>query len=310
MATLNDTQLKNKVNQFFTSNGNGDISGPQSNEMFKDIIDSKGNLTQDVTVTGQSFGSYNIGDVIPQGTNLSTVIMNMLTTVIPATYNQPTASFGISNQALTVEVGEVFEPNLQVNFDQNDAGALIEIDFRADGSILVTQASTSYIHSGQKRAVPTTVVYDALVKYEEGPQLNDNLGNPSGNPIPQGSIDTNNVSIKVRYKTWYQKNVATPADSADVRALANNVWDNVDVINVPIEAGDTSLCFAIPPNKEVVSIEFIGTLTVDQTSNFTQTNVDVNGADGSNPVSHKVYRYEPAAAFSANASYKIKLQDV
>ncbi|MAX80400.1 MAG: hypothetical protein CL843_09510 [Crocinitomicaceae bacterium] len=262
-----------------------------------------------ITVTGQDIGGYSDGDIIPIGTNLETILKTILTTVIPAVYVQPTASIVLSGVSTTVEVGEEFDAELTVTFNQNDAGSLDNIDYLANAVVIESSAVLNYTHLAQKETIPTTITYKADVEYLIGPQKNDNLGNPSGIPIAAGTISTNSISIKVRYKTWYQKNIAAPLDSTEVRSMTSNVWDNVNTINIAIVSGDSSVCFVIPPNKTLDSVMFQGTLTVDQTSVFQATEVliDVTGADGNNPVTYKMYRYEPSSAFGSSANYEITL---
>ncbi len=314
MSILSTTQLKQKIGQLITTNGNNEITGAQVNEILNDIADSKidegteAALSQDITVIGVSQGGYSNGDVIPAGTTLDELVMNLLQQQIAATYTQPSASLALTGQATTVEVGETYTPELTVAWSQNDAGVLNQVAFIENDIEIASGAALTFSPSGQM-AVPDTIIYKADVSYDEGDQLLDNMGNPSGSPISAGTITTNTQTIHVRYKTWYDKNIAVPHDSDEVRDMPDFEWDNVNTLTVPVVAGDTSITIVVPPNKTLTQVEFIGTLTVDQTTVFinSETIVPVAGADGNNPVDHKVYSYQPSSAFSTSSTYKFTL---
>lgn len=263
----------------------------------------------DITVVGTSQGAYNDGDVIPSGTSIFEILSNLLITVIPATYVNPTVSLAMTGNSV-IEVGELISPQFAVTFDQNDGGSITSVEFKLGATPIQTGTGLTYTHANQKEATPTVRSYTAEVSYGQGPQKTDNVGNNSGTPIPAGSLTTNTRTITVRYKTWLATSAPFPTNSAEVRSLTVEEWDNVNVITIDVQNGDTSLVFAIPPNKSLVSVEFLGTLTVNQTSVFVASEqiVQVAGADGANPVDHKVYRYEPASPFSAQTTYKITLQ--
>lgn len=310
MAILNAPQLKQKIQTLIQDNTSGDIEPQEVREVLEDMVDSLGDTTATpITVVGTNIGQISDGQTIPAGTTLQQFAEMICTTVVPADYENPIASLAMSGAQTTVEVGESFSPQLNVTFDQNDAGAVNAVEFKVGGTAIQTGSALSFTHTNQKEPTPTTRMYEAVVSYDQGAQKQDNTGANSGTPIPAGSITTNTRSVSVRYKTWWAKNVPAPTNSTQVRALPNNEWDNVNVVNIPIEAGDTSVNFVIPSNKTLVKVEFIGVTTVDQTAVFqaSETIVQVTGADGANPVDHNRYRYEPAASFSGNSTYKITL---
>lgn len=263
----------------------------------------------DITVIGVNIGELNDGDIIPAGTLVDDVFQLILNKRVAAVYDNPEANLTLSGTATTVEVGTTIAVTLTLAWIQNDAGVLLNIDYQLNGSSVASGLNLSETFNGLYESIPSTYSYQAVVDYDDGPQLNDNFGDPSGNPIPAGQISSQIRRVYYRYKTWFSKNASEPTTSAAVRALSDSEYDNVNTINIPIEAGDTSVTIVIPPNKTLSLVEFQGTLNVDQTAAFLalESIVQVNGADGNNPVNHKVYHYQPAQAFSSSANYQITL---
>lgn len=67
MAQLNVTQLKHKINQLITTNGNGEIEGAQVNELLRDFVDSMGLANDPRSVVGTDDSIYSIKTDIPLG---------------------------------------------------------------------------------------------------------------------------------------------------------------------------------------------------------------------------------------------------
>lgn len=312
-------QLKADVDQFIKQNGNREITGNQLNAILNDLIDSMlaGSLTaanlvisEDYTVQGQPLGSYGVGDVVTQGTQIQEVLKNYVTTANPVTYVQPSVSLSLTGST-TVEVGEDFAPVLEINWNQNDAGLLTRAQFRSATNTIQDGTDLEFTHAGQKFYDPMTITYSAIVDYDEGEQKQNNLGQDTGTPIPSGSLQTNNRTVNVRYRTRWGKNIAKPTTSIAVRSMLDMQWDNINLIEIDVIAGDTSINFTIPPGKKLVSAIFQGTLNLDQTSDFqsSEEGVDVNSADGSNPATYKTYRFAPSTPYSSPGTFVITLEN-
>jgi hypothetical protein len=269
-------------------------------------------LGSDITVKGEGVGMYTDNTVVSSDTTLLQVITNMLTTVVPASYQAPTLSLRLDG-ATTYEVGQEFAANINALYQKRDAGEFNRVHFIENGSEIHSSADSgdlSYVHGGQVYYEPTALSYTTRISYEQGLQKYDNLGNASGTPIPAGEIQSTAKSINVRYKTRYQKNGAQLTDSDEVRAISNDVWDNVNTINIPIEVGDTSFDLVLPPKKIIDEIWFEGTLRVEQTDDFELIgSIPVKSYDGTNEIDYSYYRYQPTASFPSSANFNITLKN-
>ncbi len=268
-------------------------------------------LGSDITVKGEGVGMYTNNTVVSSDTTLLQVITNMLTTVVPASYQAPTLSLRLDG-ATTYEVGQEFAANINAIYQKQDAGDFNRVHFIENGSEIHSSSDSgdlNYVHGGQVYYEPETLSYTTRISYEQGLQKYDNLGNPSGTPIQAGEVQSSAKSISVRYKTRYQKNGTQLTDSDGVRAMSNDVWDNVNTINIPVEAGDTSIDIVIPPGKSLSEVMFEGTLSVPQTDVFksSEATILVKSFDGTNEREYKYYRYQPTAPFPSSANYKITL---
>src|SRR5690606_4174037 len=98
------------------------------------------------------------------------------------------------------------------------------------------------------------------VNYFGNPTIYTNsAGNPANiGTYPPGSI-SKSLTLQGAYKIFYgpAPGGVLPSSGAAIRSLPDSTWDTVSefIINT---GANKLICFAIPENKEVESVEYIG----------------------------------------------------
>lgn len=140
-----------------------------------------------------------------------------------------------------------------------------------------------------------------------------------GNPASAGSLKGNtvnrtaNVNTTGYRNTFYGTMTSKPAamTSADIRALpakSNKTLSNGSVINVDIPVGALRVVFAYPATlRDASSVLDVNGLNANITSGFTATTVEVEGANGFDPISYKVYYMDYANPNDKANNYKVTI---
>jgi hypothetical protein len=261
--------------------------------------------TANIIVAGVTVGGYTTGDTITSGTSLETILNTMLIKEIPPTYVNPTLTLsGGGNYEAGTNVADTFTPS----WAQNNAGSQTGYTLKENGSTIYTASSAGAYTQSSFQIGDTTDTYIANVAYSEGAILNDNLGNPypTGH-IPAGNINSNNVYIN-GYRNLFYGCSGDSTTSAGIRALSNSVLNpsNGTSFTITIPEGATNVIFAYPATLEdVSSVEYVEGLYAQVKSIFTETTLNVLGANSYSGINYKVYTYTPAEAFSSVAHYNV-----
>ena len=260
------------------------------------------------SVLGVTVGNYISGTVIPAGTTVEDVFKNMLIKIIPPTYYPPTISLA---GGASVESGTTVTPTLTPTYHQNDGGAAGNYTLLKGGVSVYTNATpNAFTDSAFVVGDGVTASYQCNCDYAQGAIKDDN----AGNPYPTGRIEAGNVvSNTVSYSGFRYMFYDVSNDgltSADIRSLTHKIatpYNGITfTINIPV--GATNVVFAYPATvRDLTSVKYVEGLNAEVKDIFTQTLVDVEGADGYTAISYKVYKYTPAEPFGATATYNVTL---
>lgn len=270
-------------------------------------------------------GAYKNGDVVTKGTELQTIIKNMLVSVSEAEYDKPTLSFEFPK-------GRVFEAGLDyqnedipVTFkiEQNDSKAIkkMNIEFvdmkqsvidqyayqnTFDGNLIYTNYNFAFhpLIDGEIR-VRVTIQYDESIVKKNAFGEED-----AANAFPAGEI-VEEFSIFGKRKMYFaaiDKNKKLDViDSNTIQALENSVLDpsDGDVVSFGIPQGTSQIIIAVPTSSfdesdvdgiVIKCIKSTAQANLDICGNFEVRNVVVNSGH-LEPLEYRVYIYETSAPF-------------
>jgi hypothetical protein len=209
------------------------------------------------------------------------------------TYVAPTAN--LTNVTQTVEFGSnVSLPTLNITFTQNDAGAVTGYELRKNAAVLTTTQNSSDTISN----IQATVNYVGRVFHQEGVTKNNNLGTPSPNgKILAGSVDTPTRTVTPRLKQFFGAVADFPTNSAQVRALSNDNFDNVNSFTFLFS--NIRAVIAIPNTKNLFRALTSNNETI--TDAFTMETMQVADAGGTLRT-YKIYKYQSVVPLDVNVT--------
>ena len=266
-----------------------------------------------ITVNGVTSGMYTSGDNIPAGTNLETIIANLLQKVTLPTYTAPSLSLS-GTSPTTVEAGTVMNITLNTSFFKNDAGDVTSFKLYKNGSLIYSGTNIQSFTDSNVLIGESSIVYRAEVTYADGVIKKTNLGvdYPTGR-ILAGTVSSSNVTYLGIRKAFYGTNLLSnviSTTSAEIRSLtpstAKASEGNVFTINIPM--GTKKVMLAYPANlRNVSSIKYVEGMNADVKAAFELQLIDVYGANSFTPIQYKVYTYIPAVPFTANVTYTVTI---
>lgn len=270
--------------------------------------------TRSIQVKGQTLGSYKDGDVIPSGESLMNILAKQFAKQIPPTYSAPSYSITPGNQ--NHEAGSRISFSVTGTFNQKDAGELTNYTLTktVNGSNTEVKNTTTIEQYREENIMVLdggAIKFTGKVTYGDGPIKDDNLGSPypTGN-IKAGSL-TQAFTITGQRKVFYGKDkLSVPCeDSAAVRALPQSSLNpaNGTKLSISIVEGDTRVTFAYPATLRDVQSVVSTALNLDVKGTFVKELVDVEGANGYDPIQYKVYTYIPAIPFASNDTYTVTI---
>ena len=224
--------------------------------------------------SGKTLGKYTTGQTIPSAGKTFEQVMND----IAIEYLLPSiTSFSISGQSTTVESGTVISGTKSFTFNVSQPS-----NVNSNSLIIYQQGSplASYIPVTS----PSTWSIGTI--------------NTSGNGTSysfyatavntQSTVFTSNTyTITSRYNQFYGNVTTTPTTSANVRALTNNNFANVNSWVTPV-ISTTKFALSIPATKLLTNA--ITANFENITSSFSLNTFNVNDAGG-NAISYKTYTY-------------------
>jgi hypothetical protein len=282
------------------------------------VGDIKTIIEEDVFVDVE-VGAVEAGETILEGTTLTELVQMIFTKVYFPTYTPPSATMTRSGSA-TYEVGTNAPITLTVTtFNRGsingdlDGGvwnpALFQ-NFRA-GALdfyIINGVNTGVINNDAivHPVVQGTNTFTSQVFYLDGPQPIDSKGNNYNSPLPAGSVSPASVSVTGRFLQFFGAAAAIPANSADVRALPNNNFDNMNSFNLTTGTVHTDFIVAIPEVKSIVSVIDTTNLNLDVTADYILINASFTVNDiGGTPRTYKLYAMTNASPYSPSATHVV-----
>lgn len=257
-----------------------------------------GVTTADIDVLDVDQGSYESGDTIPAGTDIETIIANMLRVVIPPTYTAPTLSLSGSGTK-SVEVGTSITPVLTPTFNQNDGGSATNYELDKDAVQIFTDTSEGAYTDGPFNIGEGSTVFEALIDYDDGPVKNDNTGTPDPTgQILAGTAVSNTVTYFGRRNAFYD----IDGDTTTIRNNGNTFLNPSNGSSFSISGSGDTLVVSYPDTlRDLTLVQLVSSgFTFDITSEMTRlADQTVAGANGVSPITYKVFEYSPASSFTS-----------
>lgn len=199
-----------------------------SNTSSDDLVD------EEFEVLGQNIGSYSIGEKIPKGEKLETVIKKILQKSVCPPYEQPIFSI-VSNITLSYEIGTIINPVITPSWDKKSAGEWrsyklyknnVEIPFASQDYSLASQLLTSYTDPDFILGSDTS--YQAEIVWENGPILTDNLNsNCPGQILTNASNPkkSNTLTFLAKRAVFYtvDNGMAAPTQPSEIRDFTKTI---------------------------------------------------------------------------------------
>ena len=187
---------------------------------------ASGTLTYELSVVDTTQGLYKNGDLIPVGTSIENILINMLKTSVPPTYTSPTLSvaYGSPTVVTTYEVGDTISSfTITPTFNANDSGGSTGFVYFKDASNLGT-GSSKVVSSFQ---INSSTTLQVSAGYSQGAIKNDNLGNP----YPTGRINagstTSTATLNVLYPYFWGKSNTLPTAASIASNIQNGLANKV-----------------------------------------------------------------------------------
>lgn len=160
--------------------------------------------------------------------------------------------------------------------------------------------------------VVSTLRYKAIATHGAGVTAKDNLGSDSDPAVAiQAGTKEKTTSAYTPYRNYfYGATTGKPAvDSAYIRGLTkSNKAYAAGTITINVPAGAQRVCIACDATKTGVTKVINQTaMNADVTSTFSQSTVNVEGAEGYTAISYKVWVFEPAVPYENAATLQVTL---
>ena len=287
------------------------------------------NTTSQITVT-TAVGNYKPGDTIP-ASDLQSILTKMLSQDKWMGYNAPTMGGSISMQT-SAEVGTNVTPSFNCTFNQGSyktesgaTGSQPSPDCAVTGWTATftgqdeqTSASGnsftgSFTQVQAEESAKTLTVTCAYSEAANGPLTFLGASSYGGETsddkkIPAGSV--NKTSTLKGYRQGYFVGTTTDTaalDSAAIRGLSTkkNGAYSATTINFAIPVGAARVVIAVPSTANGVTA--IQNTTINQAvlGLFSQSSVDVEGANGYAATAYKVWTYTPVEPYPESQNLQI-----
>lgn len=271
-----------------------------------------------ITVNGVTGLGIADGATISAGTSLDEFVRMVVQKAIPATYTKPSISIANNGGQASgnVEAGTTITPKLRATFNKNDAGDLVSIVVKKNGTEATSAAESPLDYTGEDIVVgDETVTFSASATYGDAPVKNNNLGAESmENWFAGGTVNSSNYSITGKRNLFYGTGVgAVPeVNSAMIRGLANKKLAPAQgtSFNINVAVGQQYIVFAYPATlRDVNNVTYVEANDSGMASNFEKLVIDVADARGgaNGIMNYKVYTYEMAVPAAAAMTFKVTI---
>jgi hypothetical protein len=285
------------------------------------LSDIAGNvaLTADVTVIGTTVGAAGEGTVFPTGMTFQQFVEAISTKLAHPTYVAPSIVISSTTAAGSYEYGTALNLTFSLSYHQNNGGLLNSISYYRDN----TQVSSTSPYSVQLSLTDSTSFF-LVGAYGDGPVLNNNLGQPDPTgQILASSTQSNTITYTPIRLAFYGSTSLPITTSNAVRSLpysSANSGNNSTVsaagvatgstvtpnFTITVPVGAARVVFAYPAtSRSVASVKLQELSDSEVKSNFVETSVSVQGANGSAAVTYRVFTYTPVEPFAIVNNYKV-----
>jgi uncharacterized ubiquitin-like protein YukD len=278
-----------------------------------------GTLSRDIK-SSFTVGAISAGETIPLGSSLEDFILQLLVSTFVPTFVSPSAtlSTSVSSQiesgtivdlVLTTALnqgkilGKIVNGVWQETATQNPrSGAFIE-------AVIQSTLTAGSLTLPDYQITDGANTFSAEVFYEEGPQPVDSEGVEFDAPLPAGSVLASRT-IQGRRRLFHGTPSSAPEDSSAVRSLSGSLLNpaNGTTFSISIPVGAVCVVFSYPASLQAVSsVKYVEGLGAEVVSAFSETSVEVAGANAYNEIPYRVYTFTPAEPFTELATYSVTI---
>lgn len=280
-----------------------------------------GPLDHDVLVIGTSVGAIDAGYTFTTGTTFSQFVELVSKRTLPPAYTGPTVSIGSNPTPTNFEIGTIINPILSRSLSLNDAGLETGTALSRNG----VQIATAFPYTDPSITLgASAITYSATVSYAEGACKLNNRGVIDCNGhITAGSLNSNAITFVGTRMAFYGSPGSTPSSSLAVRGLSNSSFNSGDngtmdgdgvayggsvtpnfVITIPMGADRVVIAYPAT-SRPIASIKYQELSDSEVKFNFTETSVQVQGANSFAATAYRVFTYIPVEPFSQSVHYRI-----
>ena len=271
-----------------------------------------------ITVNGVTGLGIANGATISAGTSLDEFVRMVVQKAIPATYTKPSVSIANNGGQASgnVEAGTTISPKLKATFTKNDAGDLVSIAIKQNGTDVATGTESPLDYNGEGIVIgDESITFSASATYGDAPVKTNNLGAESTeNWFAGGTVNSSNYVVTGKRNLFYGTGVGTvpEVNSAMVRGLVNKKLAPAQgtAFNINVAVGQQYIVFAYPASlRDVNNVTYVEANDSGMASNFEKLVIDVADARGgaNGIMSYKVYTYEMAVPAAAAMTFKVTI---
>ena len=258
-----------------------------------------GGALEDDLTTSVTVGGIPSGTEYEEGTELETILRDMLNPTAYPTLTSPSASLSATGAKL-LETGSTLNTTMTLTFNR---GAITPAygtsGYRAGAATGYKLDDSEYQQNNTFSVIITSAKtrYSGNVSYAEGEQPKDSIGQDYNSPLPAGNVNSNALTYEFVDAIWANTtNISVVAKLALVSKSAK-----VKEFSFPAQTVQDPEQFDIPASWTVTAVEVLNTLSnqwEDCSSEFSITDTTHDDASGS-PVNYK--HYEDNRGYPAGA---------
>ena len=244
---------------------------------FAQYVAASSATTEEFSVKAVAQGAYADGNIIPAGTSLEAVIKNMLQTRVPAVYTQPALTISSAN-SLVYEYGATISITVTLSWAKNDAGLATGFSYKRAGAVVSTISGPAPSSFSQSLVLDSPISFTGEVNYSAGEQEFDNMGDPSGTPIPAGTKATaNSVTFTPRHKRYWGLSANAVITDAEILQLESELATSRAQVRNDFTPTNEYIYIAYPVSFGLATIKFNGYIATSSWQRITRSFVNANG---------------------------------
>jgi len=238
-------------------------------------------LQSDLDVT-RTVGGINSGKHYDTGTELETILRNMLNPVDYPTLTNPSASISATGVKL-LEKGATLNTTVTVSFNRGTINPAYGTSGYRSGAATGYSLNGGTEQAGNTFAITVSESVNKTlignVKYAAGEQPKDSVGNNYSTPLSAGNVNSNTITYEFVNALWAN---TTSAGTIEKQSLVSKSA-KVKAFAFPATTATDPECFDVPADYNVTAVEVLNTLSnqwEDASGQFTTSNVNHDDAGG------------------------------